>query len=1528
MLGFTVPVQPNLHCLKQFRATATVFNGSHDDYSVSPIWLKTKDDMQTIPEFFHGKVVLIAGATGFLGQALVAKILTALPDVKRIYLLIRSQTGANGEKRTATDRLENEVFTSSAFSTLKQTHGEQFNEWVREKVCAVEGDMAYERLGLSDTDYEMLQREIQIFINSGGLVKFDPPIDASLQSNVFGAKYAVELARGCNDVVFLHVSTAFVRGVQPGKVPEELHPPYETYAEQYQAEKGEAIPGTLDAEIEDIQQLSERIRNEANQPEKLDQFRREVAQNLGADTGEKLDRQIEVSREKWIEQRLTDEGLKRAHARGWNDTYTYMKALGEQMITKTRGDLPTAIIRQSIMESSLEDPEPGWLGGALRMADPLIVGFGKGRLPDFPGDPDSILDIIPADFVINAILAATVQTYYRRGVEVYHVASGARNPLTFGDIVNITHDYFTRQPLLDNGKPIPVPVWKFPDEQKFQKDLRQKLRLLDTASRWLNRIPLRWAKRKDRRLAVKRNAIETLLHYVQIYGPYVRLSFEFEIGKTEALYDSLSPADQQQFNFDMARIDWRRYFQEVHIPGIKRHFLKLGDDSGSQRISEPTPNQIDESPADVSSSEEESRARKESGEQPINESSKPIEHQTMIDLVAQQAESIPDKIALEMKRNREWVRYSYRQLYEVSRQVAFTLWERGYRKGDRVILFAENQPEWGIAYLAAVQIGVIVVPIDPQTAEDELFALAEYTEAKAILASEACATRLHNTQIKPNTGSASPEFLNINRFCQPFVWEQAENSVPTESELPPVPDNFPDVDIHPDTVASIIFTMGTTVDARGAMISHRGFIANVVAVSKALPPEDTDRFLSVLPLYHALGFSCNFLMSIYAGTTITYTNSLRPTSILAIMRETKTTVLIGVPRLFQLLYDTIKRYVVQSPEAMEAPLDPEIIQEIQEALGGHIRVLVSGGAALPDEVYDRFMEFGLTIYQGYGMTEASPVLSVNPHHKSKRGTVGPAVQGVQLQIINPDEDGVGEIVASSPSLMQGYYRNEVVTEQVIRDGLLYTGDLGYFDKEGYLYLTGRSKDVIVSGAGKNIYPVELEAIYRDSPLISEICVVGMSTDNLFEAAHAVIVPMCDENQNKAEVEKAIHQHIQERAQDLPTYQHLQTVHFWDTELPKRPGAAIDRQGVKEILGEKLSQQTEEAPQPDPVKDTLATDGNADPLKSTPATDTPAGVEEIIISELSRLARLPVDQIDLNSNLGTELGLDSMARVELLLLLESRLQRSIPDELIAKIQTVGDVTETVKTLQSESTPPPIDEETSAYIERSETSPLSATLAGLFRFVVWAIYRCYFSIKCNGLENLPREQPYIIAANHSSHLDTLAVMTVLKSESKRLRVLAAKDYWFSTRFKSWFSGELLKFVPFDRHANFLQGLRISQEVLKQNECLLIYPEGTRSVTGELQPFKPGLGLLAYETGSPIIPTYINGTYHALPKGRNLPRKSHIQVTFGKPIAPPSGHEIGKMDTVSGLEQETYRKLADAVRSEIEALSRSTTRGKDPR
>lgn len=475
--------------------------------------------------------------------------------------------------------------------------------------------------------------------------------------------------------------------------------------------------------------------------------------------------------------------------------------------------------------------------------------------------------------------------------------------------------------------------------------------------------------------------------------------------------------------------------------------------------------------------------------------------------------------------------------------------------------------------------------------------------------------------------------------------------------------------------------------------------------------------------------------------------------------------------------------------------------------------------------------------------------------------------------------------------------------------MLYTGDLGCFDEDGYLYITGRSKDVIVSGAGKNIYPVEIEELYRHSPDIAEICVVGVNTDNSFdEEVHAVIVPSRYADQNRSKIERAIRQHLQKRSHGLPTYQHIHNVHLWDAELPKTSNFEIHRRQVKELLQAQLSERVlERIPTID--KKVMLSDETA------MTVDASSRWEDAIKEELSRLARMPTNQLCVDSRLDSDLGLDSLARVELLLLLEAKLRRPIPDEMVAQMQTISDVIQTVKTLRSEPSLHNLDREMSLYpvrVERPETARLSIKLTGLFRFGIRIVYRYYFSIKCYGIENVPRGQPYIIAANHSSHLDTPAIITVLGGESNRLKVLAAKDYFFNTRFKSWFFGKLLAFLPFDRSANFLQGIRISQEALQQDQCLLIYPEGTRSITGDLQPFKPGLGLLAYETGVPIVPAYIGGTYQALPKGRNLPRKSRIQVIFGEPITLTSS-QIREMDTMN----EVYREIAEEVRSKIEAL-----------
>ena len=1435
--------------------------------------------MNTISDFFQNKTVLITGATGFLGKPVVAKILADLPDIKRIYLLVRSRTDPNGKVSSAADRLEDEFFTSSVFAKLKQIHGDRFDSWIREKVHAVDGDLTYERLGMSDARYKELQDEVQIFINSGGLVNFDPPMDMSLHSNVIGAKQAVEFVRGCNDAVLLHVSTAYVCGTTPGRISEELHPPYEVYAQKIAEETGEKIPPSLEEEIEDVQHIAEKIRTEAGKSPRSDQFRREALEQVGEEREDSdgYRRQYDTIRKKWIEQRLVDEGLKRAQSRGWNDTYTYMKALGEQMVAKTRGDLPVAIIRPSIIESSLADPRPGWLDG-LRMADPLIVGFGKGRLPDFPADPDIILDIIPVDFVVNAILIAAKQTYYRRGIEVYHVATGSQNPLYFRNIVDGSHDHFIKYPMLDSGKPIPPPVWKYPGLEEFQGKLSRKLGALRAASRLLDMIPLRWARQRNRRIAVMQNALEGLQYYIRIYGPYTRISFEFETSKIGQLSASLTAADQRRFDLDISKFDWQHYLQNVHIPGIKRFILKMDADPSVKMLKEI----------------ERSNAVRDDAD-PCNKGS--IRNcQTILDLVERQAEAYSENTALQIERGGEWVRYSYRQLYDLSREIAFTFWERGYRQGDKVILISENQPEWGITYLAAIQIGAIVVPIDPQTARVEVIALADFTEAKAVLASESLFEQLHSISDERE----KLDVLNLNQLCTP---SGAEEDV---SPIDEIPADFPNVKVQPEATASIIFTMGTTVDPRGAMLSHNGFMANLHAVAQVLPPAETDRVLAILPLYHALGFSCSFLMAIYGGASVTYINTFKPTAILESMRETKTTAIIGVPRLYKLLIDAIERYILKTAINADEPVDSAVIEQVKDGLGGHLRIFISGGAALPRQVYDGFKRYGFTILEGYGMTETAPVLSVNPAGKSKAGSVGLPVNEVEFQISDPDADGIGEIVTKSPSTMAGYYRNPAATRQVLRDGLLYTGDLGYIDDDGYLFLTGRKKNVIIASTGKNIYPVELEELYRHSSHISEICVVGIDPPDSFgEEVHTVIVPNCPDDDARLDIQESIQKHLQSCARGLPTHQNLQKVHFWDEELPKTSEGEIDRIRVKAML---FKQFVADAAQSVDSAEETSSDGAVGAWK-------PGSREAEVVGELGRLSRVPPNRIRPDSALDTDLGLDSMTRVELLLLLESKLDKQVPDELAAGVRTVGDVIDVVNTLDSQTAPDAVDTslDSSIAAEHRELALRPSHFAKLIRFGIRTIFRRRFSLQCDGIEHIPIGVPYIIASNHSSHLDTPAIITALGAESKNLRPLSARDYFYNRRMKAWFVSQCLNALPFDRTDNSLQSLRVAQDALRRNENLLIYPEGTRSLNGELQPFKPGLGLLAYEAGVHVVPAHVSGTYEALPKGKSLPRKSKVRVVFGEPVAPGPPQD----PTMKPSKREIYRRIADEVRTRIERL-----------
>ncbi len=516
-----------------------------------------------------GKVFFITGATGFVAKGLVEKLLRDTPDVKRIYLLIRP-----GRKGSAEQRLDREIISSNAFSRLRGRLGPDFDPAIRPKLVAVPGDLSQTRMGLSPELYSGLREEVDIVVNCAASVVFDERLDRALELNTLGARRILEFAKACRDAIFVHVSTAYVNGRQTGHIPERLLSPEQIIRRT--TGNGHALDFDLDSEIESIRKFRNDVIADAKQPSLKARFHRTLErQNRGKRvTAYRRTHQLDALRERWITQKLVKEGMSRARELGWNDTYTFTKAMGEQIIARHRGSLPTAIVRPSIIESSLCDPEPGWLDG-LKVADPLFVHYGKGRLAHFPANPDIVLDIVPVDIVTNAIIAILPQVRRREEMRVYQVATSSVNPLKLGDLAHWVYEYFSKRPMQDrDGKPIHVQKWRFPTPDAFQRQARFRYQLPLAVLLWLaDHVPV-LPTRMKRKISVFEATFRRLLSLSEIYGPYATLDCRFETENIRRLHRALDPEDRSLFGFDVSNIEWQAYVQEIHLPGLKRHVLK------------------------------------------------------------------------------------------------------------------------------------------------------------------------------------------------------------------------------------------------------------------------------------------------------------------------------------------------------------------------------------------------------------------------------------------------------------------------------------------------------------------------------------------------------------------------------------------------------------------------------------------------------------------------------------------------------------------------------------------------------------------------------------------------------------------------------------------------------------------------------------------------------------------------------------------------------------------------------------------
>ncbi len=507
-----------------------------------------------IAESLAGRRVAVTGATGFLGTALVERLLRAVPGCQ-VVALVRP-----GRRVGAAERVRRDVVRNEAFDRLRREWGSGFDDEIARRLVAVAGDVGQDGLALDDEGRAALAA-CDVVIHSAAAVSFDVPLDTAVEVNLLGPRRVVEvLGQAGSSAHLVSVSTAYVAGNRRGAAPEALlsDTPFSVELD-WRAEVAGARRARADADAE------------SRRPELLKRFSRTAHTELGAAGTPLLAGRAERARQSWVDDRLVELGRTRAQSLGWPDAYAYTKALGERALVEGRGAVPVSIVRPSIIESALEEPLPGWIRG-FRMAEPVILSYGRGLLKDFPGIPEGVIDVIPVDLVVGAVLAVAAAPPPEEPA-VYQAVTGASNPLRYGVLVDLVQEWFTEHPLYDDaGQPIVVPEWSFPGRGRVRRQLKRAVGGLTAAERAVGHLPVR-GKRADvaARLEERRTQAERALGYVELYGSYIETEARFDDSRLRALGDALDPGERPTFGFDPATIDWAHYVHDVHLPSVVHH---------------------------------------------------------------------------------------------------------------------------------------------------------------------------------------------------------------------------------------------------------------------------------------------------------------------------------------------------------------------------------------------------------------------------------------------------------------------------------------------------------------------------------------------------------------------------------------------------------------------------------------------------------------------------------------------------------------------------------------------------------------------------------------------------------------------------------------------------------------------------------------------------------------------------------------------------------------------------------------------
>jgi long-chain acyl-CoA synthetase len=816
--------------------------------------------------------------------------------------------------------------------------------------------------------------------------------------------------------------------------------------------------------------------------------------------------------------------------------------------------------------------------------------------------------------------------------------------------------------------------------------------------------------------------------------------------------------------------------------------------------------------------------------------------------------------------------YTYAEAAAAARGFAARLQRAGIKKGDKVVFWSENRPEWVIALWGSLLNGSIAVPIDYRASEAFLNNVARIVDAKLFLLGDEVACK----------AEVSPEFAGLRTTADRSAntWKFGEIDWRTLDGT-----GFQPVPITRDDIVEIIFTSGATAEPKGVVITHRNVLANIVPVEREVlkyrkygRPFRPIRFVNLLPLSHMFGQAmATFVPPMIAGTVV-FMRGFNPNEIVRQIKKRRISVLVSVPKILDVLREHVARI---DPAVRQRPAKKEGVarrwwryRAIHRHFGLKFWCFIVGAAPLESELEEFWTHLGFVVVQGYGLTETAPIVSLNHPFFTSKGSVGKPMAGVDVTIA-PD----GEILVRGENVTTGYYQAPEATRAAFEDGWFHTGDIGEIDASGQLFIRGRKKEMIVTPEGLNVFPEDVERVVNALPGVKDSAAVGI-TQNGEERVHVALI--LEPGVNSSDIVKSANA-------QLADHQRIRGAAVW-------PGAELPRtEGTRKLKRHEIRAWLQ---------------AGAPPI--SPA-QRGTNVESIIQRFAGGRAVDPGVSLE-------ELGLSSLERIEMMVALEEALNTTIDEAAFSNVSTVADLQRLAES-STETVSPEALHEPVEFPSWNRMWPVRVVRAVSQAAFLLPLTRIFAWIKVRGLEHLKDlEGPVIFAANHQSHMDAPVILAALPGKWRRQVAPAMAKEFFKAHFfpeqyprktrflkglEYYLSAGFFNAFPLpQREAGARQTLRYAGELISDGFSILIFPEGKRTEHGEIAPFRPGIGLMASRLAVPIVPVRLIGVDRVLHQKWKMAKPGPVEVIFG-----PALHLSG--DDYEGLTrqvEEAVRKLGD--------------------